>query len=228
MHRIGLVLALGPAGNAMGGTVLTFDMKPFTTLGGMTSQAYGDRVNGASDAVGFYGTDNGMYTPNVLTSDGGTPRTWTTGYANLTNVPYNDDEGGDLVLTLTADPGFLVTLLSFDLGSFSGTNRTLNNTAVSIQDGVGTELFSVNGPVVIGGSSPNSFSPNVSARQLVLRLHVGQLVNSSDDIAIGQRAVLTARSGCCARAGDICPGGWGFACGAGGAEKELVGIEGPC
>ncbi|MBL8174105.1 MAG: PEP-CTERM sorting domain-containing protein [Bryobacterales bacterium] len=179
-----MILALGLAGNAFGGTILTFDMKPFTVLGGSINAAYGDRVNAASDAVGFYGTDNGTYTPNVVTSYGGTPRTWTTGYANLTNVHYNDDEGGDLVLTFTADAGFLVRLVSFDLGSFSGTNRTLSNTAISIRDGANALVFSVNGPLVIGGSTANSFSPNVSAQQLVLRLHVGQLVNSSDDIAI--------------------------------------------
>ena len=182
MHKLGIMLALSLAASATAGTILTYNIIGVTDGAGM-SQNYGDRVNGPSDAVGSYGTDNGTYTPNVVATHGGSPTIWTTGYGNLTNVHYNDDEGGDMTLTLTADPGFLVTLSSFDLAAFSS-DQTIPNTAITVRDGNGNLLFNVNGPLVVSATTRNSFTPNVSAQSLILRIHVGQLINASDNNAL--------------------------------------------
>lgn len=182
MNRLTIIAALSLANCAMGGTLLNFNVNP-VSAGILLDQAYGDRVIAASDSVGAYGTDNGTYTPNVLTSYSGTPRVWTTGYGNFTNVFYNDDEGGDIQLTLTADPGFLVTLASFDLAGF-GANYTLNGLAISVRDGGGNTLFSVNGPFVVNGTTSTSVTPNVSAQVLQLDVFVSQLAGSSDNVAL--------------------------------------------
>lgn len=182
MNHFGVILALGLAGSAMAGTLLTYDIRN-VAAGVLQDQAYGDRVTGPSDAVGSYGTDNGVYTPNVVATHGGAPRVWTTGYGNLTNVHYNDFDGQDITLTLTADPGFLVTLQSFDLAAF-GSNHTIPNTAITVSDGGGNVLFSLAGPLVVSGSTHNSFTPSVSAQSLLLTIHVGQLSLASDNVAL--------------------------------------------
>ncbi len=179
--RTGLLLALLIAGNATASTILTFNVNGISNFAAL-NQNYGDRVTGASDAVGSYGTNDGIYTPNVLVSYGGSrPALWTTGYGNLTNVYFNDQDGQDLSFTLTADSGFLVTLESFDLAAFFP-SLTIPTNALNITDGSGNVLFSV-GSLTPSSATRNTLTPQVSASQVVVTIRTSALGTLSDDVA---------------------------------------------
>ncbi len=69
----------------------------------------------------------------------GNSQLWTTGYGDLTNILFDDEElTGVLQVTLTADVGFAVQLYEFDAESFIGGNPTIDS--VSVSDGT-TTLF---------------------------------------------------------------------------------------
>jgi hypothetical protein len=120
-----LLLAASPAA---ADTILTFDVLGITNHGNI-NQAYGDRVAGPADASGSYGTDGLGFTPNVLVgygTSGEDPALWTTGYGNLTNIYFNDaDNDTTLTTRFTADAGYLVNLVSFDIASFINGGRSV-------------------------------------------------------------------------------------------------------
>lgn len=182
MMRMGILLALLINGSAMAATILTFDATGIFN-GAVLDQNYGDRVTGPSNAFGSYGTTDGNYTPNVLVDNGlMQARLWTTGYGNLTNVFYEDQDGVDLSFTLTADSGFLVRLQSFDLASF-GAVGTITPEAVSVRDGSGNLLFALDS-LTVSSTARNTLTPQVAASQLVVTIRASALGLSSDNVAL--------------------------------------------
>lgn len=152
------VLAIAAGATTASGTVLTFDLGPSALAPNGTSitnnfQGYGDRVGGQAQPPQFsYGTGGGI-TPNVQTRYGSgiryafsAPRDPAHQYGDLENVVYRDKSdfsGGNntkLVVSLTADPGFLVCLFSFDVALLLG--ESLPIASVTITDGTSKVLFS--------------------------------------------------------------------------------------
>jgi hypothetical protein len=127
------------------------------------------------------------FTPNVVVdygTPGEDPALWTTGYGDLTNIYFNDADG-DTTLTarFTADAGYLVSLLSFDLASFLTAGQTIQG--FTIRDvGANTVLFS-QGSTFITGATHNSFSfTGVTANTLELVVNLTGLGGVSDDIGL--------------------------------------------
>jgi hypothetical protein len=179
-------LLLG-ASTLQAATILTFDVTGIANFN-TAPPAYGDNVSGASDATGSYGTTNGVYTPNVTVaygSPGEDPSLWTTGFGDLTNIQFNDLDGDTtLTITWTADPGYQVTLLSFDLASFVSGGQTLANPAITISDGLSNVLWTQTGPQAVSGATHNSFAPGVTASELRLVVNLTGLGSLSDDVGI--------------------------------------------
>lgn len=108
-------------------TTLTFDLEPVVN-NGRGPAGYGDRVVSETedaqgtgvDAAGSYLVGREGATPNVSVSyEGASPRVWTTGYSDLTNVLYVEPDGTvGFGFTLTADAGYNVTLDSFVIGNY--------------------------------------------------------------------------------------------------------------
>jgi hypothetical protein len=124
-------------------TVLTFE-----GLFGAIDQSYGDRVAG-NMAGGYTFSQMGEgFTPNVVVDydpSGGAPRTWPSGYGDLTRVLYESDRTAKLQVKFTADPGFRVRLERWEMATWSSTlshpnGETINGVAVYGADG--TPLFS--------------------------------------------------------------------------------------
>jgi len=95
-------------------TVLTFDQVGITN-GITVDQDYGDRVTGASDLSGSYGTAGGA-TGNVvveyLNLGPNVSLLWTGGYNDLDNVLYVEPDGtaDPMAIRFTADAGYNVVL----------------------------------------------------------------------------------------------------------------------
>jgi hypothetical protein len=103
-------------------TVLTFNITGISNFNGIPL-AYGDNVTSATMGPFSYGTTGG-FTPNVTVDYGETfedsQSFWNNGYGNLTNIVFEDvDNVGMFNLSFAADPGFSVSLLSFDLAAFT-------------------------------------------------------------------------------------------------------------
>ncbi len=183
----GFLLLLGSQ-SLPAGVILTFDHSPpgnFVRI----DQNYGDRVTISPDAFGHqYGfVDDGFgATPNVaLTYGGSLPSIWTTGYGDLVNVLFNDQDGDtSLNLTLTADSGFEVGLFGFDVSSFSGAGQTIPGLQVlnSTNNGI---LFS-QGTTFVTGATHNDFdfSGGLFASSLTINIDLTGLGTLSDNIAI--------------------------------------------
>jgi len=110
-------------------TTLTFDINGLTA-GEMIPLAYGDHVGsgGAGDNPDFSYGSGGGDTSNIgidyWTNDtADNPydhelKFWTTGYGDLTNVAYMSVTGGYGHLEFDPDPGYSVTINSFDFGDW--------------------------------------------------------------------------------------------------------------
>ena len=170
------------------GVVLTFDHNPLTNFERI-DQNYGDRVTTSPDAAGHqYGfVDDGFgTTPNVELAYGGSlPSLWTTGYGDLVNILFNDQDGEtSLNLTLTADPGFEVGVFSFDLASFSNAGQTIPGLQV-IDTVSNATLFSQGSTDVTGTAHENfAFSGGLFARNLTIDIDLTGLGTVSDNIGI--------------------------------------------
>ena len=126
---LAVACAIGAGGRAAGQTTtLTFANSPTW----QNFQAgYGDRVAGPNQG-GFPFGGAGSYTPGVIATfasrEGGNTfpvRHWQSGYNGLLDVIYSTiagspGAGGELVVTLTGDPGRRVSLQSFDIGNWGG------------------------------------------------------------------------------------------------------------
>lgn len=179
------VLAMAPA--AASATVLTFEVSGGVVNHANMPQSYGDNVAAALQGGHSYGVGAEGFTPNVVVDYGAAgedPALWTTGYGDLTNVLFNDADNDTTFTTrFTADAGYLVSLLGFDLASFLSGGQTIQG--FTIRDvGANTVLFS-QGATFITGTTHNPFSFNgVSANTLELVIDLTGLGGVSDDIGI--------------------------------------------
>jgi len=179
------VLAMAPA--AASATVLTFDVSGGVSNHGNMPQGYGDNVAASPQAGHSYGVGAEGFTPNVVVDYGALgedPALWTTGYGDLSNILFNDlDSDTTFTTRLTADAGYLVNLLGFDMASFLSGGQTIQG--FTIRDvGANTVLFS-QGSTLITGGTHNAFSfTGVSANTLELVINLTGLGGVSDDIGI--------------------------------------------
>jgi hypothetical protein len=156
------LIALLAASAPMKASVLTFDFNPLPAGNDPIDQNYGDRIT--SDVMGsfLYGTAGG-FTPNVVVSYGPTGPSeldyvywWDQDFGDLVNVvaqfaPFPDPTYGLLDVTLTADPGFLVSLGSFDLAAWPHVDWDINS--VQVQDGLGNVLYGATNVTVLGDAA---------------------------------------------------------------------------
>lgn len=170
-------------------TILTFDY----SYGNATNvnQTYGDNVTATTMGSFGYGVGAEGFTQNVAVDYGNSaPRTWNSGYADLTRVLYEDADGsGILTVTLTADAGYLVTLHDFDLGAYSA-NFSADPVvqSIAVKDGGGNSLYSLSNSTVSESSGSHTHldlnALSVTASSLVLTIDARNLGNLNDDIAV--------------------------------------------
>lgn len=149
---------------------------------------YGDRVNSVSDGVFNYGVGSELFTPNIVASygpDSNDVDFWSTGYGDLSGVIYREDERfGILALTLTADPGFGVSLLGFDLASYGGDNNAINS--VTVFDENNSILFFEKDVFVLGADSHTDidFIDPIAGNSLTVQIDSANLGQFSDRIGL--------------------------------------------
>jgi hypothetical protein len=153
-RTLGLAIAMGALGGVSQASILTFDSCGTSATSailtqcsmGLVNPAYGDRVTGATtDAASpapdrSYGEAGEGYTPNVVTDITGA-RGWGFGYGLLTNVIFAEGTAGLLNLTLTADAGFRVGLMSFDLGAFAPPQGGYQGIGLTVRDETNALLY---------------------------------------------------------------------------------------
>jgi hypothetical protein len=165
-------------------TVLTFDITGLTDFF-PAPQAYGDNVTSATMGAFSYGTTGG-FTPNITTTYGNTqPTLWTTGYGDLSNVLFEDqDNTGVLNITFSADPGFLVRLHSFDLAAYNpafGSDPTI--TSVTVFNSLNVALFTrANASISEITRTPFTFATPLSDTSLRIEIDARNLGGLNDDI----------------------------------------------
>lgn len=168
--------------------VLTFDMGAtnFDQIN-PTFAGYGDNVTSTTEGNFTYGAAGG-FTPNIVADYSTGAAFWNSNYGNLSNVLYAEEfAGGIFGLTLTADPGFKVSLDSFDLAGWPNTDYTINSLEVLAGS---TALFSASNVVVQGDSSgPRrtsfDFDDPFVAQSLTIRFDASNLaIIQSDNIGI--------------------------------------------
>ncbi len=174
MNRTLLTLALVSTALASQATILTFDDLGLNNYG-VIPTTYGDNVTQLNQGGGSYAEGNG-WTPNVGASYSSTDGTttydhilfWNTNYSNLINVGFSAISGGVASLTLTADPGYLVRLNSFNMGAYPGT--VLTPALFTITDGQGNVLFDMSNTEIGNGTTneANLYSPNLVASELTI------------------------------------------------------------
>lgn len=186
-----------------GATVLTFDdlgIPDFTAI----SDLYGDRVTGLSDAVGSYEMGNG-FTPNVTVeyrtldpNDGATLSNslnlWTSGYGDLVRVGFGTERLSMGEISLIADPGFSVTLNSFDLAGGTTHDYDFEHQPLRIVDGSYNILVDYTPYNVLSGSDHSTITPGIT-QSGIIRIQFGdnwnigidninfdQLANTSEEV----------------------------------------------
>lgn len=180
------VLAALVCAGAAQATILTFDVSGGVVNFLPVPADYGDNVASTLQGGHAYGVGAEGFTPDVIVdfgTPGEIPALWPTGYGDLGNVHFNDQDG-DLTFTVrfTATVGFEVTLLDFDLASFSNGGQTIQG--LSVRDVLGgTELFGL-GQTFVTGASHLPVTPNVTARQLELVIDLTGLGTLSDNIGV--------------------------------------------
>jgi hypothetical protein len=150
-----VMVLLGVASASVGSaSILTFDSCGVSATaaivtqcsGGSVNPNYGDRVSGSStDAASpapdrSYGEAGEGYTPNVVTSISG-GLGWGFGYGLLTNVVYVQGVNGLLDVTFTADTGFRVGLLDFNLGAFAPPQNGYQGIGITVRDETNALLY---------------------------------------------------------------------------------------
>jgi hypothetical protein len=142
-----------------------------------------------------YGAEGG-FTPNVTVAyrannpSGTFPgiSTWGTGYGNLSNVVWSGNlqsaVPNDGYVTLTADAGFQVSLLSFRTALWS--TGPANYTDISVRDGLGNVLYSTNAANPVGGNVLHDFTSSpLTAQQLEIKFGQGWWI-AVDDVTFSQ------------------------------------------
>ena len=186
-----------------GATILTFDVAGGVTDFAVINQSYGDNVSSSPDGAGHsYGVGAEGFTPNVAVaygSAGEDPSLWTTGYGDLTNVHFNDLDG-DTTFTVrfTADAGFVVRLLDFDIASFLSGGQSI--AGLEVRNGATNAILFSLGSTFITGATHLQIAPDVAANDLILEIDLTGLGGASDDIGIdnvrfGQESVEASEAG---------------------------------
>ena len=165
----------------VGATVLTFsDFSVFGTL----PSAYGNKVADptVADPNGFHYGSGGGATPNVGVSYGSVLWTWpgwnlsdlTDGVLWGWTEAVNPSTGTvNIVVKFTADPGYQVTLNSFDLAGYNGSLNQCCGINVFVSDSTNNRvLFSDTDANILNPHT--SFLPNVSAQSLTLLIDAGK------------------------------------------------------
>src|SRR5688500_9184563 len=110
---------------------------------------------------------------------------WPTGYNQLVNVAeYEPDGAPGYQVRLTADPGFLVRLESFDVGNFGG---QITIPAIRVLDQSGQPLFSQTNFVLGASSGPHSnftFSLALMDSSLTIDFDLSGLGGNSDNVGL--------------------------------------------
>ncbi len=169
-------------------TILTFDISGISNHQSI-NQGYGDAVT-ATTMGGFgYGVGAEGFTPDVQATYGTQqPALWTTGYGNLTNILFEDQDGsGILTVTLTAAAGFNVALYGFDLSAY-GAVFTSDPTVqrIEVTDGDSNSLYLLSNSTVSETTRTSlDFSLNpLIANSLTIAIDARNLGGLNDDIAI--------------------------------------------
>lgn len=196
-------MALSTASSA---TVLTFDMG--VTSGTQVIQSYGDRVGLANPGNFTYGTAGGPtpnvvvdYTPVLILSRDPFYR-----YGDLDGVLYRQagqNSNGIIEILFTADPGYMVCLLSFDLAarvnflSDPPQQEDLPVKSIRVEDGPANVLyqkvFTFNNPdplAIIPGTLPlrhNTYdftAAPLTAQQIRIRIDTNFATGKIDKFGI--------------------------------------------
>lgn len=89
-------------------------------------------------------------------------------YGDLTNVAYPAFDGGTAEITLTADPGFMVVLSSFDMAGWPTIDKTAD--VLEVFANLGSQIIQFTYvPFIEGDSGHSSFSPGQAAYELIIR-----------------------------------------------------------
>ena len=88
----------------------------------------------------------------------------------------------DAIARPQASPGYLVTLASFDIASFSSGGQTIQG-ARAFDASTNALLWSI-GPTFITGATASTFTPGVAAQHLALVIDLAGLGTVSDNIGI--------------------------------------------
>lgn len=197
-------LAAGLHAGGSQATILLFDQARNVTgttvvpisSGSAVPQDYGDNVTGAvvdvSGGQYTYGNGGEGYTPNVTVEyfSATSVNMWIAGYGDLTNVilahaPLSPGgvAPGALNVRLTAEPGYLVELYSFDLAGWSNTDYTID--AVNIL-GDGSLLYSSTNVLVEGNAggplhTSFDFSSPLTAVELLIEIDFSNLAAGIQD-----------------------------------------------
>ncbi len=152
--RIGTVLALAIWATEISGAILIFEPATgsYSDFGALP-QGYGNRITATTQDGFLYSLDGGA-TPNVVVkhSTGGLPQiyTWSADYGDLSHIVFAQ-EPIVFEMDFVADPGYKVTLSSFDMASWPHLNYTINSVQVLNQNS--TALFSQSNPVILGSTT---------------------------------------------------------------------------
>lgn len=194
-------LTLAPPAAA---TILTFDQVRSAAAGNPVEPTvsgrevpldYGDRVaSGVMNVPGgqfTYSESGEGFTPNVSTeffSGAAAPAgpgvsLWQESYGDLVNVLFANNASGFLAVRLTADPGYQVGLLGFDLGGWPRADYLISSISVM---GDAALLFALTDVPVEGDfsgprHSPFAFADGLFANQLLLRIDFSNLADSQHD-----------------------------------------------
>jgi hypothetical protein len=84
---------------------------------------------------------------------------WSTGYSDLTDISYANSSPDTAEITLNPDPGFQVTLESFDLGAWDNIDRSSQVTIYNLDY---SEVLFSSGIITIDSTLANSFTPNLT------------------------------------------------------------------
>lgn len=160
-----------------------------------SSPNYGHRVTATTMGNFSYGAEGG-FTPNVTVAyraqnpSGTFPglSVWTSGYGDLQNTVWSGGASShvpnDGYVTLMADAGFQVSLLSFRTALWS--TGPAQYTDISVRDGLGNVLYSTNAANPVGGNVLHDFTSSpLTAQQLEIKFGQGWWI-ALDDVTYSQ------------------------------------------
>jgi len=203
LKTFGIVLAAAWITSPLSAAVLTFDIAHNVQNEAIFTD-YGNRISSFNTGNYSYGTAGGL-TPHISISYNSnvtaptqcsfadsTPCVywWDNGLGDLTNVIAQGATSGPsmgvIQITLTADPGYLVTLNSFDLTGwpFEGyPTETISSVTVGYG---GSYAFSQNNVVVpFANNGHITIAPNVTGHTLMLTINANNLpYYFADNIAL--------------------------------------------